>query len=284
MLKFEELDKQVQVVLLLVNNPNFKVEKPYNLNMCGIKMKEWIIKSIKYAPIKEIEIDETDDLISVLKNVDLGNQKYTLVLFSDTPLLKRKTILEIIEYVSIKKLSVLKLTRGYVFETEYLKTIDKLYAPQLHYFDEEDFITCFNFKQFSLINDILQTRIINFHMKNGVLFYNPSSCNIDVDVVIEKGVKVYANNVLKGKCIIETNSQLLEGNKIENSIIKNDCVIENSHINKSFIEENCVIKPNCVIENNSLIQNNAIINSFSFIKNSVVKSNSNIEAFSKLEN
>lgn len=283
-LEFDELDKDVQVVLLLVNNPAFNIEKPYELEMCGLSMKNWVRACFKNAPICEREISSNDDIMSSIKGVDLGDRKYTLVLFSDTPLLKRKTVLEIIEYAQMKKLSVLKLTRGYVFETVYLKTIDKLYAPQLHYFDEEDFITCFNFKQYALINEILQTRIINYHMKNGVEFTKPETCEIDVNVVIESGTIIEKNNKIKGKCIIENNSHLCEDNSILNSVIKNGCKLEKSSINNSFLEENCIVKPYCVIENNSLLQNNCVINSFCYISKSIIKSNENVEPFSKIIN
>ena len=282
--EFNELDKQTNVVLLLVNNPNLNMEKPYNFLMCGMKMKDYVKQCFKYANCIEKEINAGEDILDAVKNEKLDNKKYTMILFSDTPLLKRKTILEVLEYMQIKNLSVLKLTRGYVFETEYLKKIDKLYDPQLHYFDEEDFMACVNLKQLSIITEILQNRIISYHMQNGVVFTSPNSCKIDVNCNIEKGTIIENNNVLKGKVIIGNNSHLISNNIIENSVIKNNVTINCSNISNAFIEENCTIKPYCVINNNSYLEKNVVVNEFSFISESLIKQNTVIESYTKLKN
>lgn len=283
-LEFNELDKAVNVVLFLVKNKNFSNENIFDMEMCGLKMKDWVKSAVKYAKVNEIEMDEETDILSSLKTLELDDKKYTVVLFSDTPLLKRKTFLDVIDYAVRQNLSVLKLTRGYVFETRYLKDISKLYAPKQQYFDEEDFMRCLNLKQFLLINEILQNRIIDYHIKNGVIFINPSSCNIDVNVVIGENTIIYGNNQIKGKCIIENNSQLMGGNIVENSVLKSGVKIENATIKNSFIEEKCEIMPYVVIENNSLLQSGAKIKSFSYISGSVIKENEIIEEFTKVIN
>lgn len=279
---FNSLDKEVQVVLLLTNHKQIKVDKLYNMDMFGLPMKEYVKNCFKNAPICEKEYDEQLDLLMQVKGCDLGDRKYTMVLFSDTPLLKRQTILEIIEYVKMKSLSVLKLTRGYVFETNYLKTIDKLYAPQLHYFDEEDFMNCFDNKQLGLILDILRNRILAFNMKKGVILKSPETTRIDINASIESGVVIEANNTIKGKSIIETNSHLKENNVIENSVIKNNVTIENSTIKDSFIEENCVVMPYCLIENNSYLESGSKIDCFCKIDNALIKKDSKLKSFSEM--
>ena len=282
--EFNELDKQTNVVLLLVNNPNLKMDKPFNYEICGMKMMDYVKHCFKYANIIEKEINAGEDVLDAVKTVSLADRKYTMILFSDTPLLKRKTVLEVLEYLQMKKLSVLKLTRGYVFETDYLKTIDKLYAPQLHYFDEEDFMACVNLKQLSIITEILQNRIISYHQQNGVIFTNPNTCKIDIDCNIGCGTKIENNNVLKGKVIIGNNSHLQSNNVIENSVIKNNVTISCSNITNTFIEEDCVIRPYCVIKNNSYLEKSVVVNEFSYVSGSLIKQNAVIEAFSKLKN
>ena len=279
---FNNLDNEVQVILFLTNHKEIKIERLYDMELFGIPMKDYVRNCFKNAIICEKEYDEEKDLLMQVKGCDLGDRKYTMVLFSDTPLLKRQTVLEVIEYVKMKSLSVLKLTRGYVFETNYLKTIDKLYAPQFHYFDEEDFMHCFNNKQLSLISDVLRNRILSFNMKKGVLFLSPETTRVDICANIEEGVIIEANNIIKGKTIIETNSHLYPNNVIENSVIKKDVKVNNSTILNSFIEENCEIKSYCLIENNSLLERDCVVNSFCKISNAVIEKESVINSFSDL--
>ena len=159
---------------------------------------------------------------------------------------------------------------------------DKLYAPQLHYFDEEDFMLVFNNKQLGLISDILRNRILDFNMKKGVILLSPETTKIDINASIEAGVTIFGNNVIKGKSIIETNSQFKENNVICDSVIKNNVIIANSHINNSFIEENCEVSPFCIIENNSLLEKGVKVNSFCKISKAVIKSGATVESFSNI--
>lgn len=281
-LGFNELDKNVQVVLMCVNNSSMQIKDLPNYEICGLKMKDYVRQCFKYALIQEVECNEEDDIIKKAKQCVLSDKKYTMILFSDTPLLKRKTVLEILEYFEMKSLSVLKLTRGYVFETDYLRKVETLYSPQFHYFDEEDFMSCFNLKQLALINDIMQNRIIDYHLKNGVIFKNPQTCSVDVNAVIGEGVMVEQNNVIKGKTIIESGSHLFPNNIINKSIIKSGCKISNSIINNSFIENNCTVNPFCLIENNSLIEENSTIESFCKVSKTVIKKGSTINSFSNV--
>ena len=279
---FNNLDSEVQVILMLTNHSDIKIDKLYNYKLYGLEMKNYIRNCFKNSPIFEKEYDEAGDLLMQVKGCNIGDRKYTMVLFSDTPLLKRQTVLEIIEYAKMKSLSVLRLTRGFIFETNYLKTIDKLYAPQLHYFDEEDLMQVFNNKQLGLISDILRNRILDFNMKKGVILLSPETTKIDINASIEAGVTIFGNNVIKGKSIIETNSQFKENNVICDSVIKNNVIIANSHINNSFIEENCEVSPFCIIENNSLLEKGVKVNSFCKISKAVIKSGATVESFSNI--
>ena len=151
--------------------------------------------------------------------------------------------MEIFEYFTRKDLNVLKLTRGYIFKTDYLRECTEVMAPACHYFDGEDFITCFDFKQLSLVQDILKNRILDFHMKNGVNIINPLTTYIDADVIIESGVVIYQNNTLKGMCYIDKNVELLPNNVLENAIVSSGCQVVCSYIKNSKLPENKVVGP-----------------------------------------
>ena len=258
------IDKRdVHVILLKVLNPSFKINgKPYNLKICGKTMVEWVKSACGDCPITEVEYSEEDDLLILIKSLMNLDFRYTVVLFSDTPLLQRATFKDIIDFVRLKNLTVAKLTRGYVFETAYLQTIDKLLAPQTYYFEEEDFMSCFNLKQYSLICDIMKNRILYYHMKNGVVIKDVSSTFIDADVLIGENVIVEPFNQILGNSKIGDEVILESGNVLDNAIVLNDAKITNSIITNSVVGANSIVNAFCRIENKCIIGNNCKIKSF----------------------
>jgi len=272
----------VAVIILQCNNPAFKITgKPYNLEICGKKMYEWVVLSVGQVKTTIIPCEITDDLISLVKPY-LTKHKYTAILYSDTPLLSRKTFLEIMEYVSIKQLNVCKLSRGFVFDTQYLKTADKIYAPQTHYFEEEDFLAAYNFKQLAIVSDVLKNRILNFHMKEGVRFIDPSSTFIDADVLIGGNTVIYPNNHLYGTTQIGENCTLESGNFLVSSAINNNVTLYNSRIENSTIGNNCKVNSSQITDSD--IGVNTIIEKSGFIADSVVGENVYFGADIKISN
>lgn len=273
---------QTQVILLCVNNESFKLsEKTFNLKICGKAMNEWVKNAVQGMEIVEAEIDSKADFLPVVKQ-NVGNKKYTLVLFSDAPLLQYKTVQEIVEYFVLKSLCVLKFSRGYMFETNYLNTIDKLFNPQMQYFEEEDFICCYNLKQFALVSDIMHNRILGFHQRNGVVITDPATTHIDADVSIENDVLVMPNNKLFGKCKIEKGTVLKCNNIIQNSVIKQDCTIENSNITSSVIQEKCIIQSYCTIDS-SILESGCTLKGYNYIQSMKINQNTILEVFDKKE-
>ena len=80
-------------------------------------------------------------------------------------------------------------------------------------------------------------------MDNGVYIVDPKTTYIDADVVIEKGVRIEPNNVLKGESYIGENSVLEANNIISNSIISNNVIVKNSYVSGSRISENMIVGP-----------------------------------------
>jgi len=272
----------VAVIILLCNNPAFKIaEKPYNLKICGKKMYEWVALAVGQAKTTLLPCEITDDIISLVKP-HLTNYKYTAILYSDTPLLSKKTFLEIMEYVSIKQLNVCKLSRGFVFDTAYLKVADKIYAPQTHYFEEEDFLAAYNFKQLAIVSDVLKNRILNYHMKEGVRFIDPSSTFIDADVLIGSNTIIYPNNHFYGSTVIDKDCTLESGNILINSVIGCDATIYNSRIENSRLANNCKIN-SCQITNSELGVN-TVIEKSGFIADSLIGENVYFGADVKVSN
>jgi bifunctional N-acetylglucosamine-1-phosphate-uridyltransferase/glucosamine-1-phosphate-acetyltransferase GlmU-like protein len=261
-----ELTQDVSVILLLVNNESYHTtKKSYEHTLFGKSIKEWVRLALLDAPVIEVEAKKTDDILSLIKP-HLTENKYTVVLYSDTPLLTKKTFLEILEYVKIKQLSTLKLTRGYVFKTEYIKELEKIYNPQIAYFDEEDFMAAYNLKQLAMIGDILKNRILSYHLKNGVRILDPATTYIDAEVEIEEDVTIYPNNTIKGKSYLEKGVTLYENNVIDNSYILEGATITGSYIFNSVIGKHCGVGPFAFVQEESVMEKHAQVGAFVEVK------------------
>lgn len=237
-----EFGNDILFIIVLLKNPNFKELNPYDIKICGKKMWEWVALAGDGCEIKTISMTEEGNIFSLCKPF-LNDKPFTAIFYSDTPLFKKETFVEIMEYFCRKGLNVLKLSRGFVFKTDYLKDCQEVMSPLNHYFDGEDFITCFDYKQLALIQDILKNRILDFHMANGVNIINPLSTFIEADVIIESGTIIEQNNIIKGLSFIDKNVKLGPNNVINNSIISSNCEITCSFLENCRISENKSVGP-----------------------------------------
>ena len=270
----------VCTVILKVDNEKIDCgKKVFELEMFGKTFLEWAENSVFETSIRYADYKYGEDFLPAVKRAVDTSKKYTFVLFADTPLFEHKTFLQIMEYFKMKGLSVLKLTRGYVFETKYLLEIDSLLNPQIQYFEEEDFITCYSLKQYSMICDIMKNRIQSYFMKNGVVFEDPASTFVDADVQIGKGTVIAPFNQIKGKTVIEDNVVIKCGNVITDSIICEHASISGSVVYKSLIGKDAVINEFCKISNNTQICDNVEVPSHCILSECVVKNTDKLKSF-----
>ena len=245
---------EFDVIVLKINNPAFKLanKNSYDISILGKSMLDWVKNAVNEYDVCEVECDATSSIFEVVKPY-LKDSKYTMILYADTPLITKNTINDIETYVIGKGLKVCKLNRGFVFDTEYLKTCEKIYSLNTYSFNEQDFMPAVNMEELNKITAILQYRINQFHMANGVQLIKPETLTIEADVVIGNNVVIYPFNELRGECVIGNDVTLYSNNSIVNSIIFDNCKIEKSAINASVIKSNCNIMPFCNIFNNSLV-------------------------------
>lgn len=278
----EEVYKNVQVILLCVLNKSFKLSTPgCELKICGKTMREWVKNAVSEFDATMAEFDSDADFLPVAKQ-NAGNKKYTLILFSDTPLVQSKTIKDIIEYFVLKDLSVLKFDRGYIFKTEYLNTIEKLFSPQFQSFDQADFLTCSSLKQFALASEMMKNRILSYHQSNGVVIVSPSTTFIDADVTIDGDVVIKPNNKIYGQSKISSGTILDDNNIIENSVVLNNCKISGSVIKSSVIQANSTINSFCYVDS-SIIESGCTLNGYNYIEKMKIASNTTLNVFEKKE-
>jgi bifunctional UDP-N-acetylglucosamine pyrophosphorylase/glucosamine-1-phosphate N-acetyltransferase len=231
-------------------------------------MKDWVRLAFGDSPCAEVPYDGGE--IAAAVKPFLSGGKYTAVLYSDTPLFQRKSLLEIVRYAEDNRLNVCRLTRGWLFRTEHLIGAANIVAGKTYYFDEEDFLTASDFKQLAFITDVLRQRIVRFHMDNGVHILDPSSAFIDGDVKIGRNVTVYNNNVITGASVIEDGAVLRPFNFVDNSRIGAGAEITSSNLNSCAIGAGTHVGPYAYIRPHSRIGADCRIGDFVEIKNAVI--------------
>ena len=239
--KAKYTDEDVLVIILLNKNPAFRGNaRPFDLEICGKKMWKYVELASSDYEIKTTFCTPESDVIGIVKPM-LNNKPYTLVLYSDTPLIKKTTVNEIVAYAKAKGVNAMKLRRGYVFNTEYLRQENMIQGAITNEFGEDDFFIVENPTTFATVCQTMKKRILDFHMQNGVLFHDTQTVFIGVDCIIEGGVEIYENNSIGGKTFIGRGTRLYSGNRIENSIIKESCTIQNSFLQNAKIERDTIL-------------------------------------------
>lgn len=234
--------EDVLFIVLLNKNEDMKVKAPYDIEILGKKMWQWVALAGDGAKIKTTPCTEESDIVNLIKPF-VGNEKYTMVFYSDTPLLSRSLVMEILEYFQAKDLNVLKLERGFVFNSEYLLNCEKILAGASVEFSGNDFEAVDSYQKLTFVTEKLRDMILDYHMTNGVYVVDPKTTFVDADVVIEKGVRIEPNNVVKGETYIGEYSTLEANNIIKDSIISKNVIVKNSYISGSRISENMIVGP-----------------------------------------
>jgi len=261
-----DINESFHGILLLVENPAFSREAPYNIELAGKPMKAWAALAFADAPRTEL-VYGGEDIAAYIKP-HLKHSEYTVVLYSDTPLFQRKTLLEVLKFVADSRLNVCRLTRGWVFRTSFIRDSDAIVAGKTYYFDEEDFLTVSDFTQAALVGDVLRQRILQFHMRNGVHITDTAGTFIDGDVKIGRNVTVHNGNILTGRTVVGDGAVLKPFNVIDDSVIGEGACIAASHLESCAVGKNTTVGPNAYIRKDSVIGDNCRIGDFSEVKNS----------------
>ncbi|MBP3619303.1 MAG: hypothetical protein J6J24_01435 [Clostridia bacterium] len=226
------------LVIIVRAEENFSAE----FSICGKKMIDWVSLSCHICQTKIIEQPKEEDFLETIRNCGEGF-KYVAVLYSDTPLLKKSTFLEIMKLFSSRDMNVMKLKRGFVFKAEFLKTATVILSAAVEDFGEDDFLVVDNSAKLSYAFAILNGRILSYHRQNGVVMFGENTIFIDADVEIEKGAIIYPNNIIKGESYIGKNAILESGNFIVDTIVCDEAFVCQSYLEESKVESSKVVGP-----------------------------------------
>lgn len=266
-------NNMVQVIIFKMQNADVTLlEKP---------MINWVKDATEKFETKVVEFNSSKTEFEQIKSV-ITQKPYTMVLYSFCPLLTQKNVEFCLDYVFFKGEKIIKLPHGYVFETSFFNTLNKFENMPEFGADASEFLKIETENEIGYATEILQRRIIQNLILNGVKFINPSNVVINAFACVESGATIYPFNTLSGDTVIKKDAVLKEGNTIVSSEIGAGTVVANSIIKNSTICSNCIIYPFNTILENSFVGANCIIKSYNKISNAYVGENTNIESFNNI--
>ncbi len=210
-----------------------------DLLLCGKTLLDWVLNAGSGCERKVIE--DCEDIMARVRSISTSKQ-IIAVFYSDTPLFDKASFNHFCNYFSSRNMNFLKLSRGFIVKTDFLKS-NVAIAQGASALDDKSLMVADSSKTLNLMSSILYNKILNYHIKNGVIIYGQNTVFIDADVEIESGVIIYPNNILMGESIIAGDVVLESGNVIKNSIISNNVTIKSSYIENSKISQGEVIEP-----------------------------------------
>lgn len=137
--------------------------------------------------------------------------------------------------------------------------------------DDNDEIRGINDKlQLSEANEIMQKRINEYHMANGVIMIHPQTISIEENVKIGADTVIEQNVILKGDTEIGENSVIGANSQIVNSKISSGVNVMCSVITDSSVETGTNVGPFAYIRPNSKVGKNVKVGDFVELKNASI--------------
>ncbi len=254
----------------------------YDYKVAGMSILNWVIRACDKEPVI-LKVSEGDNVIETIRPY-LENTDYSVVLYASTPLLNKGHIKDLLGFVARKRMNACKLKKGFVFKNDYIVNVDDMYSIDTYDFASNDFFEIKNQADISLVQDILEKKVLAYHKKNGVYFENESH------VVVDATTEVGYSSVLGAGAKVLNHSSIENNVKIgANSVISNSKIGEDVEIGLNVVIDGCVVKGGVkigdgVILKNSVIGNNVVVETGSIVSGSGIKDESSVGEMVKLLN
>lgn len=123
---------------------------------------------------------------------------------------------------------------------------------------------------------LMQKRINEAHMKNGVTFYDPEHTYVDVEVKIGADTVIEGNVSLHGTTEIGEDCHITSGSDLTNAKIADGVVIKSSNIEDSSVGTGSDIGPFAHLRPKSIISENVHIGNFVEVKKSEISAGTKV--------
>lgn len=226
---------KVRAIVITLKETKNLVEK----DLMGRSSKEYVLDALSNYEMTEIVSSEP--MLDAVKPY-LKDEEYTIILYSDTPLVRQETISDALEYAISKNTDFCKLPRGAIVKTSAIKLNKIELSCEANFLNKQDFFYIFNLATLSQAREKMRQNILS-KLSLKVEFDAPSTCYIDDLVEIKKGVHIGANCVLRGATVIGENCKIGDNSVIENCKIGDNCVVESSFLKNVEIKNDTKIPP-----------------------------------------
>ena len=231
---------KVRAIIFLVEST--KINGLFEQELLGKKMKNWVLDAVKPLETTFVNLNKNEDFYEKAKQ-NIKDEDFTICLFSDTPLLKNSTIMEVIDYAQTKDLDFCKLLRGFIVKSKSFISGNITLSAEANFVSDKEFFTVYDENTLCIAKEKLRKQILEFHLKNGVRLEDFNTISIDSNVKIEKNVIIEQNNIIVGNSIIKEGVVLKPYNFIKNSVIGENCIIYYSYIENFNLNKNSKVGP-----------------------------------------
>ncbi len=156
--------------------------------------------------------------------------------------------------------------QGEIYLTDTVAMLDK--AHHIELLDLEEAKGVNDRVQLAQCEKIIQARLKDHWMREGVTFIDPSSCTLSEDCVLGKDIVIEPQTHLRGKCFIGNGCRIGPGSTLQNVEIGDRVSVMNSVITDSRIDNDVRIGPFAHLRPGSEISNGCRIGNFVEIKQS----------------
>lgn len=124
--------------------------------------------------------------------------------------------------------------------------------------------------QLAYVGKVMQRRILDEHLSNGVQIVDPENTYIDVDVIIGRDTEIFPGVTIQKGSTVGEDVVLRGSTRIVSSEIGDGCFIESSVIEESYVGKSVHIGPFAHVRPNSKIKDEVKLGNFVEVKNSTL--------------
>jgi len=136
--------------------------------------------------------------------------------------------------------------------------------------------------QLASVEQLLRRRILERHMLAGVTIIDPAATYIDAGVSIGRDTVILPGTMLTGKTRIGAACRIGPGTTIDQSSIGDHCVVRNSALEETTLEDGVSIGPFSHCRPGAYLARNVRMGNFAEVKNSFVGTETDMHHFSYL--